>query len=1036
MGDSKTNPPKNGDYKNVLLYYEADQTSWLYSSDGIPTRLTNGLTDYEAAINLPQINGVTLLGNKSLGDLGITDAIDDAVAAEKAEREAFDDDLQNQVDDLIDTKQDKLTAGNNITITGNTISATVPTVPTKTSDLTNDGATGTSVYIEESDITPSELSGEGEFITLDGTTDCSALDIQLNGNAMQQTYSGKNLFSGDFSQFDNQGGTGSTYSYFKLPTNGRYTLSLKAKNNVSAQSVQVFLGFSFKGGESGGGLIWAWTNGSSASAGDIRSVQNESNGVTLEYVSMYVNNAATLQWFVNNFEIQLEAGSSATSYEPFVGGTPAPNPDYPQPISVVTGENVVKVVGKNLWGLTPFRTGNTFYNLPVGTQITAGTSSAVTLEQTDDGFNVSATTGWNGAWFLIPVKSGESYRLHYTQAGENARSSYYTLDSSLTILSSSPIGTPYTVDRTITVPSNGTYIAVTAGIQAAGTTGSWTQPQLELGSTATAYKPYQGQEFEVNLGKNLFDLDTAVTRFENADGVVQSGGATYSDGVVRMTWTLGAEGRRLMAGFKPALVEGRTYTLSADVYLTGTNAANSVAFGSISSWAQVTLIGKDAWYRISKTFTATSADVADSRMLIEPANSGNSLQYKNVQLELGQPTSYASYFTPLELAGVGEIQPDGLPKYHDQIKKNLTTGKWYIRRNIGKKVCDGSENWIKSSSYQGNYYLVGALGTNAVATGRDYMANLTKIFVINGGELASSDNCIFVEAGGAQGRNLDFKVSSKATLQDFKDFLSATPLVFYYPLSEPVDEEITNQTLIDQLEALAGAHGYDGVTNIMSTSPGLPAILSVSTYTDSVIPSATRTRAGIVRVGNGIDIDGCGTISVKQPTAFTMQYAEGLGDWQSGDNYELVKKTTGSPAEYIYRADKHYTSGTGVSFLNEKTGVALSPQELYALLLTGEEVVLNHVPLGWAVDNGGEAQSAGNYIDGIRLKRETITSLYGNVVSFNGSAFVTTYIPRSSSYEETVQDTLGIAISGYEDDGAMVYDLVSIDGFSLYGSLQ
>ncbi|MCP5787220.1 hypothetical protein NL329_30340, partial [Klebsiella pneumoniae] len=29
--------------------------------------------------------------------------------------------------------------------------------------------------------------------------------------------------------------------------------------------------------------------------------------------------------------------------------------------------------------------------------------------------------------------------------------------------------------------------------------------QLELGSTATTYEPYQGQEYEVNLGKNLLD---------------------------------------------------------------------------------------------------------------------------------------------------------------------------------------------------------------------------------------------------------------------------------------------------------------------------------------------------------------------------------------------------------------------------------------------------------------------------------------------------------------------------------------------------
>lgn len=91
MGDSTTNPPAVGKYKNVLLYYEADQTSWLYSTDGIPTKLTNGITNYEDAINLPQINGHTLLGNQSSSDLGL---------------------------------QGELTAGANIQINNNVISAT------------------------------------------------------------------------------------------------------------------------------------------------------------------------------------------------------------------------------------------------------------------------------------------------------------------------------------------------------------------------------------------------------------------------------------------------------------------------------------------------------------------------------------------------------------------------------------------------------------------------------------------------------------------------------------------------------------------------------------------------------------------------------------------------------------------------------------------------------------------------------------------------------------------------------------------------
>ena len=91
MGDSTTNPPKIGAYRNALVYYEADHTSWMYSTDGIPTKLTNGLTDYNEAVNLPQINGHTLIGNQSSSDLGL---------------------------------QGELTSGANIQINGNVISAT------------------------------------------------------------------------------------------------------------------------------------------------------------------------------------------------------------------------------------------------------------------------------------------------------------------------------------------------------------------------------------------------------------------------------------------------------------------------------------------------------------------------------------------------------------------------------------------------------------------------------------------------------------------------------------------------------------------------------------------------------------------------------------------------------------------------------------------------------------------------------------------------------------------------------------------------
>ena len=41
MGDEESVPPAIGKYCNTLLYYEASGNAYLYSSDGIPTLLTN-----------------------------------------------------------------------------------------------------------------------------------------------------------------------------------------------------------------------------------------------------------------------------------------------------------------------------------------------------------------------------------------------------------------------------------------------------------------------------------------------------------------------------------------------------------------------------------------------------------------------------------------------------------------------------------------------------------------------------------------------------------------------------------------------------------------------------------------------------------------------------------------------------------------------------------------------------------------------------------------------------------------------------------
>lgn len=131
MGDDTTVPPVVGKYHNVLLYYEANSKSYLYSSDGIPTQLVNGITDYEAAVNLPQINGVALLGDQSAVNLGL---------------------------------QDKLTAGANISINENNVISST--------DTTYGPATESEIGLVK--------PGTGLAITSDGTLNAVISDYSTN----------------------------------------------------------------------------------------------------------------------------------------------------------------------------------------------------------------------------------------------------------------------------------------------------------------------------------------------------------------------------------------------------------------------------------------------------------------------------------------------------------------------------------------------------------------------------------------------------------------------------------------------------------------------------------------------------------------------------------------------------------------------------------------------------------------------------------------------------------------------------------------
>ena len=273
-------------------------------------------------------------------------------------------------------------------------------------------------------------------------------------------------------------------------------------------------------------------------------------------------------------------------------------------------------------------------------------------------------------------------------------------------------------------------------------------------------------------GKNLFDTDQAVTRFENFAGAVVNDWGTYADGIVTNTKSNGAYGFVGFAGFKPTLQEGQTYTLSAVVRLSGSNAGTGVRIGTgYTPNTAVNISSKDAWLPVSRTFTATAQEASDSRITIQAWNTGNIIEIKDIQLELGSTaTAYEAYQGQESEVNLGSIELCKIGNYQDRIYKS--GNKWYIEKNTAK-----------IASYAGE-----TISTDYIST----TGSLT------------------------------------------------TGATVYYVITTPFTTEITNEALVEELDALLDLQMYQGINNITSSSVNLPAILELSYETFSKYDSYNK----------------------------------------------------------------------------------------------------------------------------------------------------------------------------------------------------
>ena len=561
-------------------------------------------------------------------------------------------------------------------------------------------------------------------------------DTTYRGDTQQTTYTGKNLFNYTASvpytgskvtidgrqayEKDSPGSTLATLSESSFTFRGgvAYTISFDAKKSSSNDA------FTF---DANGGYVaqkrvalYAVDGGDSTLTTSWRrfyfTVTPNNDIAFTQPIHLYFIYDRTGTFQMSN--IQIEQGSSATTYEPYTGAIPSPNPNYPQDISVVGGEQKVSVrTGKNMIDISSASVGY----LVLHTNGELGPNP-----------NYSASD-----W--IPVKAGS----HYYQTATNVWYACY-----------------YDKNKNFIAQINSRYIRPTQDgyIRTSWENTKADQVMMEVGDSGTTYEPYMGKSYTVGLtSKNLFDSSLLPANWSNA-------------AIITITLKV-----------KP----NTKYTMSSDIPLDRGLYANLFFYDNSGT-------GSTATNGVATNKPVTVTTSSDGILKVGyRSNYQSTIIYRDdywYQIEEGETvTPYTPFFTPIELAKVGT--------YQDYIYKS--GGNWYVHKAVGKGVLDGSENdWGYQNGVFRTFFDDAMRDINAVLVMSDYFTGQTTRYRDD----ISNSCCAKVIGANSQ---IGFRYDAmNGDVPTWKSWLSTHNTTIYYVLATATNTQITDVTLLSQLNAV------------------------------------------------------------------------------------------------------------------------------------------------------------------------------------------------------------------------------------------
>lgn len=648
---------------------------------------------------------------------------------------------------------------------------------------------------------PNTASAEGSYIYIEDAVAQPISELKVDGASEQKTYTGKNLLNYIDSLFQNLSGLTNT-----LNPDGSITTTGKPTVNytriVKDYDITNLL-------EDGQKYTISQTDTSLKTMVQITAYKND--GTVTYYSSRDGANVLTINksiytkflvcvqttsmslWgdksltITNKYMLCKGTDTADTSFEPYIGEQPSPNPDYPSEIENIKGENLINP------------------NLPIGSE----TRDGIILTNNGDGTytvkgTATKTIGIDLMTQNVIKLKGDTY---YTNSIEILNG---TMDGNITVSVKGKDGviiynyinlTPS--NHTNTVKTKEDLIIVRYNYYIAeGTTVDFTfRVQLKKGLTATRYVPYGNIQI-VETGKNLLPNNAVsktlngVTFTKNSDGsIIVNGTATKATTFIINNTVVPKNISNLILNGCPNNGSDATYDLKSELY------QNNVWKKALYDFGDGVNTGDLSEYTNCAISITIRQNYNAKNLIFKPMLSSNGGEYE----------PYTEEITNIDLKG------NELCSLPNGIKDELIieNNRVKINKRIGKVVLNGTQSIGYSSVINDDKFVAQFFNIGTAIKVSSTMISDKFTYKPNGW----SSNAENISTGGSRNNLVQIKIL-QSRLEEISNkgltsWLLTHNIKVYYELETPYEVDLGE---IDMPAT------FEGVNNIITDSDLSPNI--------------------------------------------------------------------------------------------------------------------------------------------------------------------------------------------------------------------